>query len=76
MALIDLRKRTVYFPGDMIDEIQREADRLNKSIAEVIRQAWDIAKPEIEKQGNVLGPALRREEWYGASGSSSEYLPS
>ncbi len=76
MSTTDPRKRTVYFPDDMIDQIQREADRTGLSLAEVVRRAWDIAKPEIRRRGDFYEQASRREEGYGNCLPPNDYFSS
>lgn len=41
------RKQSLYFPGDMLAEIEAEAQRQDRSISWVVQQAWRVAKPQI-----------------------------
>jgi uncharacterized small protein (TIGR04563 family) len=46
---MDKRKQSLYFPEDMLAEIQSEANRLDRSISWVVQRAWMIARKEIER---------------------------
>ena len=37
----------VYFSQDVLDELRREAKRLDRSLPWVVRQAWKLARAEI-----------------------------
>lgn len=73
MASTDKRKQSLYFPEDMLREIQEEATRQDRSLSWVVQQAWRVARSEIMRfpsVNDVLGePALpdRREEQDRAS---------
>lgn len=41
-------KQSLYFPREMLEEIHREATRLDRSLSWVIQRAWKIAKREIK----------------------------
>jgi uncharacterized small protein (TIGR04563 family) len=45
----DKRKQSLYFPEDMLDEISREAVRLDRSLSWVVQRAWLIASKELGK---------------------------
>ncbi len=47
MADTDKRKQSLYFPEDMLREIQEEATRLDRSLSWVVQQAWRLARNEI-----------------------------
>ena len=49
MSANDARKQSLYFPEDMLNEIQAQAQRLDRSLSWVVQQAWKIAKPELRK---------------------------
>ena len=49
MAGTDKRKQSLYFPEDMLNEIQSQAQRLDRSLSWVVQQAWKIAKAELRK---------------------------
>ena len=44
------RKQTIYLPGTMLDELEREAQRLDSSLSFVAQAAFSLAFPEILKQ--------------------------
>lgn len=43
----DKRKQSLYFPEEMLAEIQVEADRQDRSLSWIVQQAWRIARGEI-----------------------------
>ena len=47
MAGTDKRKQSLYFPEEMLKEIQEEANRQDRSLSWVVQQAWKVAKPKI-----------------------------
>jgi uncharacterized small protein (TIGR04563 family) len=49
MSANDARKQSLYFPEDMLNEIQSQAQRLDRSLSWVVQQAWKIAKAELRK---------------------------
>jgi uncharacterized small protein (TIGR04563 family) len=44
----DKRKQSLYFPETMLDEIQKEAQRLQRSMSWVVQRAWKHARREIK----------------------------
>src|SRR5436309_13715517 len=53
MAGTDKRKQSLYFPEDMLREIQEEANRQDRSLSWVVQQAWKIARGEIMRFPSV-----------------------
>jgi uncharacterized small protein (TIGR04563 family) len=49
MSTTDNRKQSLYFPEDMLEEIQREAGRQDRSISWIVQQAWKLARSQIRK---------------------------
>jgi uncharacterized small protein (TIGR04563 family) len=47
-AKSDKRKQSLYFPETMLDEIQKEAQRLQRSMSWVVQRAWKHARKEIK----------------------------
>jgi len=45
----DKRKQSLYFPEDMLREIQSEADRQDRSLSWIMQQSWRIARGEITR---------------------------
>ncbi len=60
MSSTDHRKQSLYFPEDMLEEIQREATRQDRSLSWIVQQAWKVARTDIRKMpsvNDVLSPA-------------------
>ena len=53
MASSDKRKQSLYFPEDMLKEIQHEAARQDRSLSWIVQKAWKIARKEIMKFPSV-----------------------
>lgn len=53
MAGSDKRKQSLYFPEDMLREIQTEANRQDRSLSWIVQQAWKIARSEIARYPSV-----------------------
>ncbi len=49
MAGSDKRKQSLYFPEEMLKEIQAEAARQDRSLSWIVQKAWKIARTEIQK---------------------------
>ena len=49
MATSDKRKQSLYFPADMLKEIQSEASRQDRSISWIVQQAWRVARKDMSK---------------------------
>lgn len=49
----DKRKQSLYFPVEMLKEIQQEANRQDRSLSWIVQQAWRIARPEITRFPSV-----------------------
>ena len=49
MSANDARKQSLYFPDEMLQEIQTQAQRLDRSLSWVVQQAWKISKTELRK---------------------------
>jgi len=43
------RRQALYFPADMLAELQTEAKRQDRSISWLIQQAWKVAYRELQK---------------------------
>jgi uncharacterized small protein (TIGR04563 family) len=48
MANADKRKQSLYFPEDMLKEIQHEAARLDRSLSWIVQQGWKIAREKLK----------------------------
>lgn len=53
MAGTDKRKQSLYFPEDMLKEIQDEAARQDRSLSWIVQQAWKIARTDIARFPSV-----------------------
>lgn len=49
----DKRKQSLYFPEEMLREIQLEANRQDRSLSWIVQQAWRIARHEIMRFPSV-----------------------
>lgn len=49
----DKRKQSLYFPEEMLREIQLEANRQDRSLSWIVQQAWRIARNEIMRFPSV-----------------------
>jgi uncharacterized small protein (TIGR04563 family) len=48
MANADKRKQSLYFPEEMLAEIQHEAKRLDRSLSWIVQQGWKIARDRLK----------------------------
>lgn len=53
MAGSDKRKQSLYFPDEMLREIQEEATRQDRSLSWIVQKAWKIARKEIKLYPSV-----------------------
>lgn len=49
MSANDARKQSLYFPEEMLLEIQQTAQRLDRSLSWVVQQAWKVSKTDLHK---------------------------
>lgn len=49
MASTDKRKQSLYFPEEMLKEIQHEAGRLDRSLSWIVQQGWKVARGQIKE---------------------------
>ena len=47
MAGTDKRKQSLYFPEDMLREIQEEANRQDHSLSWIVQQCWKMQPPVL-----------------------------
>jgi uncharacterized small protein (TIGR04563 family) len=45
----DKRKQSLYFPEEMLREIQEEATRQDRSLSWIVQHAWNAARHTIAK---------------------------
>ncbi|MBX3275980.1 MAG: TIGR04563 family protein [Sandaracinaceae bacterium] len=53
MASTDKRKQSLYFPEAMLEEIQNEAARLDRSLSWIVQRCVKIGLSEIKKLPSV-----------------------
>lgn len=53
MAGTDKRKQSLYFPEDMLKEIQDEATRQDRSLSWIVQQAWRVARHDVARFPSV-----------------------
>jgi len=49
----DHRKQSLYFPEEMLMEIQVEASRQDRSLSWIVQQAWKVARGDIQMMPSV-----------------------
>jgi uncharacterized small protein (TIGR04563 family) len=49
MSTTDARKQSLYFPEEMLKEIEFEAQRQDRSLSWIVQQAWKIARADLKK---------------------------
>lgn len=42
-------KQSLYFPEEMLLEMQREARRQDRSLSWIVQQAWKLARGDLKK---------------------------
>jgi len=52
----DKRKQSLYFPEDMLREIQQEATRQDRSLSWIVQQAWRLARAKISSIPGMSDP--------------------
>lgn len=52
----DKRKQSLYFPESMLQDIQHEATRLDRSLSWIVQRCVKIGLPEIRKLPSVNDP--------------------
>jgi uncharacterized small protein (TIGR04563 family) len=45
--MADARKQSLYFPEEMLQEIQEAAQRQDRSLSWIVQRAWRIARDRI-----------------------------
>jgi uncharacterized small protein (TIGR04563 family) len=49
MSQTDKRKQSLYFPEEMLTEIQHEAARLDRSLSWIVQQCWKISRNKLKE---------------------------
>jgi len=62
VSSVEKRKQSLYFPEEMLNEVQREAVRLDRSLSWVIQRAWLLARERMRQVPgtNDRGPHVNR----------------
>ncbi len=48
-------KQSLYFPFEMLEEIQLEAKRLDRSLSWIVQRAWVVARSEVRQMPDSEG---------------------
>jgi uncharacterized small protein (TIGR04563 family) len=56
MSTSDKRKQSLYFPDEMLTEIQAEARRQDRSLSWIVQKAWRTARKELAKYPSSTDP--------------------
>jgi uncharacterized small protein (TIGR04563 family) len=62
MSTTDHRKQSLYFPDEMLKEIEHEAGRQDRSLSWIVQQAWKLARTDLRRMpspNDVLESAPR-----------------
>ncbi len=59
----DKRKQSLYFPEDMLKEIQTEAARQDRSLSWIVQRSWKLSRKQIMKSPGI--EVLEEEEEAG-----------
>jgi len=51
----DKRKQSLHFPGDVLQEIQAEAIRQDRSLSWVVQRAWVLARERLTNMPSAPG---------------------
>lgn len=55
----DKRRQSLYFPEDMLKEIQEQATRQDRSLSWLVQRAWKISRAQLAKYPTVDQPEER-----------------
>ena len=53
MPTTDKRKQSLYFPEEMLRQIQAEALRQDRSMSWIVQHAWRVAREEVQRFPSV-----------------------
>jgi len=67
MTTTDKRKRSLYFPDNILREMQSEAKRQERSLSWIVQYAWRIARSELMRLPSVGSSGLREHLEHGAN---------
>jgi len=57
----DKRKQSLYFPVDMLEEVQAEATRLDRSLSWVVQHAWTLSREKMKEIPSINTPSTESE---------------
>ncbi len=49
MSTTDHRKQSLYFPEEMLKEIEIESQRQDRSLSWIVQQAWKVARADLKR---------------------------
>lgn len=49
MSTTDHRKQSLYFPEEMLGEIESQAHRQDRSLSWIVQQAWKVARADLRR---------------------------
>lgn len=52
----DKRKQSLYFPEEMLKEIQEEAFRLDRSLSWIVQRAWNLSRDKLKEIPSLVHP--------------------
>jgi uncharacterized small protein (TIGR04563 family) len=61
MSGTDKRKQSLYFPEEMLKEIEHESHRQDRSLSWIVQQSWKIARADLKRMpspNDVLNEAV------------------
>jgi uncharacterized small protein (TIGR04563 family) len=58
----DKRKQSLYFPESMLKDIQREADRLDRSLSWIVQRCIRVALADLRKLPSTDSPAVPEQD--------------
>ena len=58
MTANDKRKQSLYFPEEMLKEIQAEASRQDRSLSWIVQKAWRASRKELARYPGANGPSV------------------
>jgi len=64
----DKRKQSLYFPEDMLTEIQTEATRQDRSLSWIVQRAWKLSRKGIMEAPGVNDVGAGAESDSGVEG--------
>ena len=64
MSTTDHRKQSLYFPEEMLKEIEHESHRQDRSLSWIVQQSWKIARADLKRMpspNDVLNETLNNQ---------------